>query len=50
MNVNSYLFAGYAVIWTVLFFYLLYLNKKQRQLNDQLKSLSEGLKRDDAQS
>ncbi|HXK59727.1 MAG TPA: CcmD family protein [Acidobacteriota bacterium] len=43
---NSYLFAGYAVIWTVLLMYLLYLNKKQRQLSKRLKSLSETLNKE----
>jgi CcmD family protein len=41
---NAYLFAGYAVIWTILFFYLLYLNKRQREMNEKLRSLSENLR------
>lgn len=42
---NAYLFAGYAVVWTILFLYLLYLNKKQREIGQDLKSLSESLQR-----
>jgi CcmD family protein len=41
---NAYLFAGYAVIWTILFFYLLYLNKRQREMNEKLRGLSENLR------
>lgn len=43
---NPYLFAGYAVVWTILFLYLLYLNKKQRELGEELKSLSESIRRE----
>ena len=39
----TYLFAGYVVIWTILFFYLVYLTRSQKQVNDKLKSLSETL-------
>lgn len=42
---NPYLFAGYAVVWTVLFLYLLYLNKKQREIGNELRSLSETLRK-----
>jgi CcmD family protein len=41
---NRYLFAGYTVIWTLLLLYLLYLNKKQRNLARKLESLSESLR------
>ncbi|MDA2930776.1 CcmD family protein [Acidobacteria bacterium AH-259-O06] len=40
---NAYLFAGYVVIWTILFSYLLYLTREQKQINKKLKSLSETL-------
>lgn len=43
MNNLSFLFTAYVIIWTVLFFYLLYLNKRQRELGDKIKSLSESL-------
>ncbi len=39
----TYLFFGYVVIWTILFFYLVYLARSQKQVNDKLKSLSETL-------
>jgi CcmD family protein len=47
---NAYLFAGYAVIWTILFFYLLYLNKKQREMNEKLRSLAEDLRGKETES
>ena len=39
----SYLFAGYVVIWTILFFYLVYLARGQKQVNAKLESLSDRL-------
>ncbi len=42
-----YLFFGYVVIWTVLFFYLVYLTRSQKQVNDTLKALSEALEQRD---
>jgi CcmD family protein len=39
----SYLFAGYLAIWTILFFYLVYLTRSQKQVNAQLEELSEKL-------
>ncbi|MCH8015844.1 MAG: CcmD family protein [Acidobacteria bacterium] len=39
----TYLFFGYVVIWTILFFYLVFLTRSQKQVNDKLKSLSETL-------
>ncbi len=39
----TYLFFGYVVIWTILFIYLVYLTRSQKQVNDKLKSLSETL-------
>ncbi len=38
-----YLFLGYVVIWTILFFYLVYLTRIQKRVNDKLKALSESL-------
>jgi CcmD family protein len=43
---NGYLFAGYTVIWTILLVYLLYLNKKQRQISKRLRSVSEALRQE----
>ena len=40
---NGYLFVAYSVVWTIIFLYLLYLNKRQRQLGEKLKSFSESL-------
>jgi len=42
-----YLFLGYAVIWTILFIYLVYLTRSQKQVNDKLRSLSETLQQRD---
>ncbi len=39
----TYLFFGYVVIWTILFFYLVFLTRSQKQVNDKLKTLSETL-------
>ncbi len=43
----TYLFFGYVVIWTILFFYLVFLTRSQKQLNDKLKALSETLQQHD---
>lgn len=43
----TYLFFGYVVIWTILFIYLVYLTRSQKQVNDKLKSLSEILQQRD---
>ncbi len=40
---NGYLFVAYSVVWTMIFLYLLYLNKRQRQLGEKLKNFSESL-------
>lgn len=42
---NTYLFAGYLVIWTVLFSYVFYLARKQKQVHGQLKSVLEKLQK-----
>jgi CcmD family protein len=39
----SYLFFGYAVFWSLLFVYLLFLHRHQRRLNEELQALSEEL-------
>ncbi len=36
---NSYLFAGYTVIWTIFFFYLIYLHRSQKQTSERLQEL-----------
>ncbi len=43
----TYLFFGYVVIWTILFFYLVFLTRSQKQVNDKLKALSETLQQHD---
>ena len=40
----SYLFAGYAVLWTILFIFVIYLIREQKNINDELSSLSEKLR------
>jgi len=37
----SYLFAGYMVIWTLLFFYLWHLNRRQKEIQSRLELLEE---------
>ncbi len=39
----TYLFFGYVAIWTILFCYLVFLMRSQKQVNDKLKALSETL-------
>ncbi len=43
----TYLFFGYVAIWTILFFYLVFLMRSQKQVNDKLKALSETLDQHD---
>jgi CcmD family protein len=40
---NWYLFFGYAVIWTLLFVYLVYLHRRQTALNRELRELERSL-------
>lgn len=40
---NWYLFSGYAVFWILIFIYIVYLHRKQRQQTDELRSLVESL-------
>jgi len=46
----NFLFLGYGVIWTTLFFYLVYLARSQKQVNEKLKSLSERLQERNSKS
>ncbi len=39
----SFLFAGYLAVWTIIFFYLVYLTKCQKQINAKLEELSDRL-------
>ncbi len=45
MTVNGYLFAAYAAIWTILFVYLFFLNRRQREVARELEQVAESLKR-----
>jgi len=38
--VNLYLFAGYAVFWSILFAYLLLLQKRQTRINREIVELA----------
>lgn len=40
----SYLFAGYTVIFAVIFFYVLFLWRRQARLDAELRSLESGLR------
>lgn len=40
-----YLFAAYAVIWTFIFSYIVYLSKKNRVLRDELRELQAQVQR-----
>ncbi len=46
----TFLFLGYGVIWTILFVYLVYLTRTQKQVNEKLKSLSERLQERNSKS
>lgn len=46
---NWYLFAGYAVFWTLVFLYIVYLHRRQRELLRSVREL-EGALREDARS
>ena len=39
----SFLFAGYLAVWTILFLYLVYLTKSQKQVSAKLEELSDKL-------
>jgi len=40
----SYLFAAYTVIFAVIFFYVLFLWRRQARLDEELRSLESGLR------
>jgi CcmD family protein len=40
---NLYLFFGYAVFWSLIFCYLIFLHRRQRQVNEALQALVEEL-------
>ena len=40
------LIAAYVIIWTILFLYLFYLHRKQKEVARQLKALSESFDRE----
>ena len=42
----SYLFAAYTVIWTLLFVFLLFIHKRQREVQTRLESLTRSQKED----
>lgn len=42
---NWYLFFGYAIFWSLVFAYLVYLNGRQRELNRELEELRESLRK-----
>lgn len=43
---NWYLFAGYAVFWTLVFIYILYLHGRQRELLRSVRELEDALRND----
>lgn len=47
MTVNGYLFSAYLVIWTLIFVYLVYLHRKQKELARELTDLSRIVKEDE---
>jgi len=42
--VNWYLFVGYAIFWTLIFAYVVYLHRAQRGLGRELEELQRSLK------
>ncbi len=44
---STYLFAGYLVIWTIFFLYLLFLLRTQKRVSEKLHSLAEMVQRQD---
>ena len=41
----GYLFAAYAVIWAIVFGYVLIMQRKQRQLQHQIRQLKESIEK-----
>lgn len=39
MNHLGYLFAAYAIVWTLLFFYVIRLSRRNRELHEEVASL-----------
>lgn len=42
MSVNWFLFSAYVVIFAIIFFFLVFLNSKQKKLGEELRTLAEG--------
>ncbi len=40
----SFLFAGYLAVWTIIFLYLVYLARSQKQVNARLQEISDKLR------
>jgi len=43
--VNWYLFLGYAILWTLIFAYIVFLHKRQRDLQRDLEALASELRK-----
>lgn len=43
---NWYLFFGYAVFWILVFAYIVYLHRRQRDLGRSIQALEEALRED----
>ncbi len=50
MTFNGYLFAAYLVVWIALFTYLVYLNRRQKQVAADLRDLAEDVSRQKSKS
>jgi len=48
MENAGYIFAAYAIVWVVVFGYVLFLFNKQRRLKQEINSLKEMLKEKEA--
>jgi CcmD family protein len=46
---NLYLFAGYLVIWTILFLYIVFLERRQQRLHRELEALSREVSRSNSE-
>jgi len=45
MSVNGYLFAAYTVIWTILFIFVWIVHRRQKELSQELREISDRLKK-----
>ncbi len=45
MTVNGYLFAAYTVIWTILFIFVWLVHRRQKELAQELKDISDRLEK-----